>query len=70
MENENLEIQDQNIEQAADENLEIDNGLEQKEEQQESNIFDPNKITFDEQTSFNGYDLSSLKEKKAQVKIV
>ena len=63
MENENLEIQDQNIEQTADENLEIDNSLEQKEEQQESNLFDPSKITFDEQTSFNGYDLSSLKEK-------
>lgn len=26
-------------------------------------IFDPSKIIFDEQTSFNGYDLSSLKEK-------
>lgn len=47
----------------GDDNLDIlDN--QNNDKQLEEDIFDPTKMTFDDvETSFNGYDLSSLKEK-------
>lgn len=74
MDGDNLEV-NQNLEtgdgqtqnpQGDDNNLDIldnqNNDIQDK--QVEGDIFDPTKMTFDDvETSFNGYDLSSLKEK-------
>lgn len=73
MDGDNLEVT-QNLEmegqtqnpQGDDNNLDIldnqNNDIQDKEV--EGDIFDPTKMTFDDvETSFNGYDLSSLKEK-------
>lgn len=67
--NKNLETGDgqtQNPQEQLENNPEIldnqNNNIQDKEV--EGDIFDPTKITFDDvETSFNGYDLSSLKEK-------
>lgn len=65
--NQNLEMegQTQNL-QGDDNNPDIldnqNNDIQDKKEEQDT--FDPTKMTFDDvETSFNGYDLSSLKEK-------
>ena len=73
MDDDNLEV-NQNLEtgdgqtqnpQGDDNNLDIlDNQNDDIQDKEvEGNIFDPTKMTFDVETSFNGYDLSSLKEK-------
>lgn len=74
MDDDNLEV-NQNLEtgdgqtqnpQGDDNNLDIlDNQNDDIQDKEvEGDIFDPTKMTFDDvETSFNGYDLSSLKEK-------
>lgn len=73
MDDDNLEV-NQNLEtgdgqtqnpQGDDNNLDIlDNQNDDIQDKEvEGDIFDPTKMTFDVETSFNGYDLSSLKEK-------
>ena len=62
--NQNLDTGDEQTQNPqGDDNLDIlDN--QNNDKQLEEDIFDPTKMTFDDvETSFNGYDLSSLKEK-------
>ena len=62
--NQNLDTGDEQTKNPqGDDNLDIlDN--QNNDKQLEEDIFDPTKMTFDDvETSFNGYDLSSLKEK-------
>ena len=62
--NKNLDTGDEQTQNPqGDDNLDIlDN--QNNDKQLEEDIFDPTKMTFDDvETSFNGYDLSSLKEK-------
>ena len=66
--NQNLEIVEEQTQnpQGDDSNLDIpDNQNDDTQDKEvEGDIFDPTKMTFDDvETSFNGYDLSSLKEK-------
>lgn len=65
--NQNLETGDRQTQnpQGDDNNLDIlDNQNDDIQDKEvEGDIFDPTKMTFDVETSFNGYDLSSLKEK-------
>ena len=65
--NPNLEMEEQTQNPQGDENNPdiLDNKNDDtQDKQEEQDIFDPTKMTFDDvETSFNGYDLSSLKEK-------
>lgn len=65
--NPNLEMEEQTQNPQGDDNNPdiLDNKNDDtQDKQEEQDIFDPAKVTFDDvETSFNGYDLSSLKEK-------
>ncbi len=65
--NQNLEMEGQTQNPQGDDNNPdiLDNQNDDiQDKQEEQDIFDPTKMTFDDvETSFNGYDLSSLKEK-------
>lgn len=65
--NQGLEMEEQTQNPQGDDNNPdtLDNqNNDIQDKQEEQDIFDPTKMTFDDvETSFNGYDLSSLKEK-------